>query len=333
MQNRHDAAENDDVIHLSVIVPAYNEAEVLPEFHNRLSNVLKSLPMRADIIYVNDGSRDRTAEVIGELRESDSRIGLIDLSRNFGKEVALTAGLDHAQGDMVIVIDADLQDPPELIPELIKQWEEGYDVVYAKRIRRKGETALKKITAAAFYRLMQHVGPVTIPRDTGDFRLLSRRAVEAVKQLRERHRFMKGIFAWVGYPQKAVPYERDPRYAGETKWSYWRLWNFALEGITAFTVVPLKLATYVGVMVAIVSFSYGVYIILKTLIYGADVAGYPSLMVIILFLGGLQLIAIGILGEYLGRMFNETKDRPLYLVQEYLPAQPASSNERDNIML
>ena len=302
---------------LSVIVPAYNEQEVLPEFHRRVTSVLQSLALDYEIVYVNDGSKDKTLELLQELQSDDRNTAIVDLSRNFGKEIALTAGLDYARGDAVIVIDADLQDPPELIPELISGWREGYDVVYATRAAREGETFMKKATAHLFYRVVQSISRFKIPEDTGDFRLLSRRAVDALKQLREQHRFMKGLFAWIGYPQKAVPYRRDPRFAGETKWNYWKLWNFAIEGITSFTIAPLKLATYVGLIVALGAFSYGGFIIVRTLIFGNPVAGYPSLLVAVLFLGGVQLVALGIIGEYLGRMFDETKGRPLYLVNAY----------------
>lgn len=305
---------------LSVVVPAFNEAEGLPRFHDRLSTVLQGLPLQAEIVYVNDGSQDGTLEVMRNIAFQDGRVAIVDLSRNFGKEIALTAGLDHARGDAVVVIDADLQDPPELIPELVRRWREGYDVVYAKRSARDGDSWLKKLTAFMFYRLIQRTAHVRIPPDTGDFRLLSRRAIEALAKLREQHRFMKGLFAWIGYPQVAVPYRREPRHAGKTKWNYWRLWNFALEGITSFTAAPLKLASYLGLVTALVAFAYAAIIVYKTLLFGEPVRGYPSLMVVVLFLGGVQLITIGILGEYIGRMFDETKNRPLYLVQEYRPA-------------
>jgi glycosyltransferase involved in cell wall biosynthesis len=314
---------------LSVVVPAYNEQPVLAAFHNRLSPVLDGLDVSAEIVYVNDGSTDNTVEVMHSLSSTDPRVSVVDLSRNFGKEVALTAGLDHASGDAVVVIDADLQDPPELIPELIRQWRQGYDVVYAKRTTRRGETVLKRATAYAFYRVLQWIGGGGIPEDTGDFRLLSRRAVDALKQLREQHRFMKGLFSWIGYPQKAVPYSREPRPAGKTKWSYWRLWNFALEGITAFTTAPLKVATYLGLLTATGAFIYGLGLIIVTLMYGNPVPGYPSLMVVILFLGGIQLVALGIIGEYLGRMFDETKGRPLYFVKEYIPPRDKTDLSTD----
>jgi len=305
---------------LSVVVPAYNEEEVLPDFHKRISSVLENMSTEAEIVYVNDGSTDNTLAVMQGLQESDPRVAIVDLSRNFGKEIALTAGLDHASGDAVVVIDADLQHPPELIPELVKHWMEGYDVVYAKRFSRSGEGVIKKATTFVFYRLIQMVSRLKIPQDAGDYRLLSRRALESLKQLREQHRFMKGLFAWIGYPQKSVPYRPDPRYSGQTKWNYWTLWNFALEGITSFSIAPLKLATYIGLVTAIVAFIYAGVIVYQTLAYGNPVAGYPSLMVIILFLGGVQLITIGIIGEYLGRMFDETKQRPLYFLKGYEPS-------------
>lgn len=304
---------------LSIVVPAYNEQEVLPSFHQRLKQALAGLPYTLEVIYINDGSKDSTLEIMETLYADDPSVAIVDLSRNFGKEIALSAGLHKATGDAVVVIDADLQDPPELIPQLIKEWENGIDVVYAKRTQRKGETWLKKTTAAGFYRLMQKLSRVSIPEDTGDFRLMSRRAVDALNTLTEHHRFMKGLFAWIGYKQKAVYYDRDPRFAGETKWNYWKLWNFALDGITSFTTAPLKFATYIGFATAFFAFLYGIFMVVRTLIYGNPVAGYPSLIVIILFLGGVQLMAIGVVGEYIGRIFNETKRRPLYFLNEYKP--------------
>lgn len=308
---------------LTVIVPLFNEEAGLAEFHRRLSAVLDGLPLAAEVIYVNDGSSDASMALLRSLREADERIGVIDLSRNFGKELAMTAGLDQARGDAVVIIDADLQDPPELIPDLIGEWRNGYDVVYAQRVARKGESIIKVFTAHGFYRLIQRTNRVRIPLDAGDFRLLSRRAVRSLLQLPEQHRFMKGLFAWIGHRQKAVPYERDKRFAGESKFNYWRLWNFAIEGFTSFTIAPLKVATYVGALIALVAFAYAAWIVFKTLAYGDPVPGYPSLMVVVLMLGGVQLITIGVLGEYVGRMFNETKRRPLYLVNEFLPVGKA----------
>lgn len=314
---------------LSVVVPVYNEEEVLPECQRRLSDVLRSLPLDYEIVYVDDGSSDKSVEILRTLARDDPHATIVELSRNFGKEIASSAGLDYAQGDAVVIIDADLQDPPELIIEFVRQWQAGYDVVYGTRIAREGETLLKKTTAHLFYRFMHATTRINMPPDTGDFRLLSRRAVDALTRLREQHRFMKGLFAWIGYPQTGVPYRRDPRFAGETKWNYWRLWNFAIEGITSFTIAPLKLATYVGLATALFAFGYGAIIIMKTLLYGSEVPGYPSLMVVILFLGGIQLLALGIIGEYLGRTFDETKGRPLYFVQAYRPAGRRSS--ADNV--
>jgi glycosyltransferase involved in cell wall biosynthesis len=304
---------------LSVVVPVYNESEVLPEFHERLAAVLDKLDLRSEILYINDGSSDSSLEVIGRLRERDARVGLINLSRNFGKELAMTAGFDQAQGDAVVVIDSDLQDPPELIVEFIRQWRAGFDVIYGKRTTRDGESAVKKVTAFMFYRVIQMISRVKIPVDTGDYRLMSRRAVDALLKLREQHRFMKGLFAWIGYKTCAVEYQRDARFAGTSSFNYWKLWNFALEGVTSFTTAPLKIATYLGLAVALYAFIYGAIIIYKTLVFGSSVAGYPSLMVVVLFLGGIQLVGIGIIGEYLGRMFDESKRRPLYLVQDFLP--------------
>ena len=307
----------DDAPVFSVVVPVFNEAEVLDEFHRRLSSVMARMGAW-EVIYVNDGSTDETLALLTSLRAADPSVGVLNLARNFGKEVAMTAGLDHARGSAVVVIDADLQDPPELIEGLVAEWRAGYDVVYAQRRARSGETWLKTATASAFYSLMQRVGHVHMPRDTGDFRLMSRRVVQAVVSLREHHRFMKGLFAWVGFPSKAVLYDRAPRYAGTTKWNYWRLWNFALEGVTSFTVVPLRLATYIGLFVASLSVFYGTVIVLRALLFGNPVAGYPSLMTVILFLGGVQLMTLGVIGEYLGRVFNETKQRPLYIVERFL---------------
>lgn len=314
---------------ISVVVPVYNEQEVLPDFHARLSTACSALNHDIEIIYINDGSTDATLSILEDLYTNDPHVAIVDLSRNFGKEIAVTAGLHKAQGDAVVVIDADLQDPPELIPRLIEEWQNGYDVVYARRNQRKGETWLKKTSAAGFYRIIQRLSKVRIPEDTGDFRLLSRRAVDALNTLSEQHRFMKGLFAWIGYKQKAVYYDRDPRFAGTSKWNYWKLWNFALDGITSFTTAPLKFASYLGFITAFVAFVYGVYMVVRTLIFGNPVPGYPSLIVIILFLGGVQLMAIGVVGEYVGRIFNETKRRPLYFLNDYKPRRDAEQHSEE----
>jgi polyisoprenyl-phosphate glycosyltransferase len=316
-------ARNQDEI-ISIVVPAYNEADGIAEFNRRLAAVRATLAERSEVVYVNDGSRDDTLAILRLLRQRDPTIAIVNLSRNFGKEIALTAGLDHSRGDATIVIDADLQDPPELIPRLISYWREhDADVVFAQRRSRAGETWLKRASSFAFYRVMNALGQQPVPVDTGDFRLLSRRAADAVRTLREQHRFMKGLFAWIGFRQIAVPYQRDRRLVGRTKWSYWKLWNLSLEAITSFSLLPLKMASYVGLFTAIVAVFYGVYIIGLTVLFGNPVAGYPSLLVIILFLGGVQLLSLGIIGEYLGRIFNETKNRPLYFVDEVLPARLA----------
>lgn len=304
---------------LSVVIPVYDEQEVVRSFQQRLAVTLDRFSEETEIIYVNDGSTDGTLAVLHELRAHDPRVAILDLSRNFGKEIAMSAGLEHARGEAVVIIDADLQDPPEVIPEFVREWRNGYDVVYGRRSAREGESWLKKLSAFGFYRLIQAVSRVKIPADTGDFRLLSQRAVESLGLLREQHRFMKGLYSWIGYPQKEIVYRRDPRFAGKTKWNYWRLWNFALDGITSFTVAPLKIATYLGLITATAAFIYAIVVVYKTLVFGDPVRGYPSLMVVVLFLGGIQLTFLGVIGEYLGRMFNETKKRPLYLLKDYLP--------------
>lgn len=304
---------------ISVVVPVYNEEEALPEFHRRLAVVLDALSTLSEIIYVNDGSRDGTMALLAALHDADARVAVVDFSRNFGKEVALTAGLDHASGEAVIVIDADLQDPPELIPDMIRAWTAGHDVVLMRRKSRAQDSWLKSTTSHFFYRAMGHIGTIDIAENVGDFRLLSHRAVAALRRFPERGRFMKGLFAWIGFPCHIIDYDRDARYAGQTKWTYWRLWNFALEGITSFSVLPLKCASYVGFATALAAFAYGIFVVAKTLLYGDPVRGYPTLVTLVLLLGGLQLIALGIIGEYLARIFIEVKQRPLYLVQRRLP--------------
>jgi polyisoprenyl-phosphate glycosyltransferase len=312
----------------SIVVPMFNEADGVRELHRRLSAVMDTLGSW-EVVYVNDGSRDATLLEVQALHAADGRIAIVNLSRNFGKEIATTAGLDHARGEAVIVIDADLQDPPEVIPDLVAGWRAGFDMVYAQRRVREGETWAKRTTATLFYRLMGQLGRVNLPRNAGDFRLMSRRVVDALSEMREQHRFMKGLFAWVGFPSMAVQYDRAARHAGTTKWNYWGLWNLALEGITSFTVMPLKIATYLGLGVALVSVAYAIVIIIKTLFFGNPVAGYPSLVTIVLFLGGVQLMTLGVIGEYLGRIFNETKQRPLYFVERYVPAATRAPQDAD----
>lgn len=301
---------------LCIIVPVFNEAAVLPLLMPRLDAALRALDADVQVLFVDDGSSDATPHELVRIANNDVRVAVIRLARNFGKEAAMTAGLDHADADAVVIIDADLQDPPEVIATFWEHFDAGADVVYGVRSTRAGESWLKRLTAATFYRLIDRMSDTPIPRDTGDFRLMSRRAVDALKQLRERHRFMKGLFGWVGFKQVPVHYHRDPRAAGKSKFNFWKLWNFALEGITSFSTVPLRIATYVGLATALVAFIYGAIIVAKTLMYGEPVRGYPSLMSVMLFLGGVQLVALGIIGEYLGRMYEETKRRPLYLIGE-----------------
>ena len=306
---------------LSVIVPAFNEEDVLPIFHQRLINALCDAQISWEVLYIDDGSSDHTVDIIKSLQANYPMVSLVKLSRNFGKEAAVSAGLKFARGEAIVIIDADLQDPPELITEMLVVWQQdSADMVNMRRRKREGETWLKKVTAHAFYRVINRLSDVTIPADVGDFRLISRRAVDALNQLPETNRFMKGLFAWVGYKQVTVEYDRQPRAAGNTKWHYLKLWNFALEGITGFSVAPLKIATYAGFMSATGAFIYALIFFIKTLLYGDPVQGFPTLIVTILMLGGLQLMATGILGEYLGRLFIESKQRPLYLLDEYSPA-------------
>ena len=307
---------------ISLVVPAYNEEPVLPEFLARARAALESTGLTWEIIFADDGSSDATAKLIRGYRRHDSRIGLVSLSRNYGKEIAMTAGVDHARGQAVVVIDADLQDPPEFIADLVARWKEGFDVVYARRTAREGETTLKRLSAYLFYRAINKLADQPIPADVGDFRLMSRRAVDALSRLRERHRFMKGLFAWIGFRQIEVPYSRAPRAAGRTKWNYWRLWNFSIEGITSFSIRPLQFASYFGLLTSGLAAIYGLFIIMHTIIFNNPVAGYPSLIVIILFLGGTQLLTLGIIGEYVGRIFNEAKNRPLYFIAETFLESP-----------
>lgn len=303
---------------ITILVPAYNEQEVLHLLYDRLEKLInENTNYDFEVLLVNDGSKDKTFEIMQELREKDKRFCYLNLSRNFGKETAMIAGLDYCKGDAVVIIDADLQDPPELIPEMIKYWEEGYDDVYAKRKSREGETWLKKFTSKMYYRVLQGFTRIEIQKDTGDFRLLDRRCVEALKSMRENQRYTKGLFSIIGYNKKEILYDRDPRAAGQTKWNYGKLIDLSIDGITSFTTSPLRWAALIGCGVSVIGFVYMLYIIIKTIVTGIDVPGYASLMVVILFLGGIQLIFLGIIGEYLGRTFNESKHRPLYFIERY----------------
>ena len=312
---------------LTVVVAACNEAESLPLLHPRIRAALDALGgLRTRVLYVDDGSRDGTWDVLCRIAAADPGVALLRLSRNFGKEAALTAGLDRVEEGAAMILDADGQDPPELIPEFVARWREGYDDVYGTRVAREGEGWVRRGAAVLFYRVMGRLSRTPVPADTGDYRLLSPRALAALRQLRERHRFMKGLFGWVGFRRVALPYRRAPRLAGRSKFGLWRLWNFALEGITSFSTAPLRVATYLGLLTALAAFAGGVVVVAKTLLWGDRVAGWPTLMVVILFLGGVQLIALGLIGEYLGRLYEEAKQRPLYLVEAWrAPATGVSS--------
>ena len=303
---------------VTILVPAYNEQEVLHLLYDRLEKLMnENANYDFEVLLVNDGSKDKTFEIMQELREKDKRFCYLNLSRNFGKETAMIAGLDYCKGDAVVIIDADLQDPPELIPEMIKCWEEGYDDVYARRRTRDGETWLKKFTSKMYYRILQSFTSIQLQIDTGDFRLLDRRCVEALKSMRENQRYTKGLFSFIGYNKKEILYDRDARAAGKTKYNYGRMINLSIDGITSFTTSPLRWAAIFGVIISLIAFVYMLYIIIKTIVTGIDIPGYASLMVVILFLGGIQLIFLGIIGEYLGRTFSESKHRPLYFIERY----------------
>jgi glycosyltransferase involved in cell wall biosynthesis len=293
----------------------FNEAGNIPLLLEKLKDVLQKIGLSYELICVNDGSGDSTLLDLIAAREFMSELKIINLSRNFGKEIALTAGLHYSSGNAVIPIDADLQDPPEIIIELVNKWQEGFDVVYAQRIARQGESWLKRFTAWLFYGVIKNISKISIPSNTGDFRLIDRSVVDAINRMPERSRFMKGLFAWVGFNQTAIYFHRPPRHAGTTKWNYWKLWNLALDGITSFSLVPLKIWSYLGLITALLSFLYAFFIIFRTIILGIDIPGYASLMVALLFLSGIQMFGLGILGEYLGRVYEEVKERPLYLVR------------------
>ena len=303
---------------ITIIVPAYNEEESLPYLYERLNNLMNQMNQyEFEILFINDGSKDNTLELIKKYREEDQRYCYVDFSRNFGKETAMIAGLDYATGDAVIFIDADLQDPPELIPQLIGYWEEGYDDVYARRRSREGETFLKKFTSKMYYRILQKMTRIEIQQDTGDFRLIDRRCVNALKKLRESQRNTKSMFSWIGYKKKEVLYDRDARVAGKTKWNYMKLIDLAIDGITSFTTSPLKISTWLAIPTFIAFFVYFIYVIVKCIVTGIVMQAFQAIILMVLFFSGVQILLFGIMGEYLGRIFNETKNRPLYLVNEY----------------
>ncbi|MBI5017575.1 MAG: glycosyltransferase family 2 protein [Deltaproteobacteria bacterium] len=301
---------------VSVVVPVYNEAEVIFESYKRLKRVLEGLDEPYELIFVNDGSRDATAVMLGCLCDTDPKVRLIDFSRNFGHQTAITAGMEHASGDAVVVIDADLQDPPEVIPEMIAKWREGYDVVYGKRAERKGDTFFKRFTAAAFYRLLDRLTDVDIPVDTGDFRLIDRKVCDALKTVKERNRYVRGIVSWLGFKQTGVEFVREERFAGETKYPLRKMLRFAVDAITSFSHKPLKLSSYVGVAVSLGSFAYLAVVVYLKLFTTTTVTGWASTMAVSLFFNGIVLMMLGILGSYVGRIYDEAKGRPLYVVRE-----------------
>lgn len=303
---------------ITIIIPAYNEEESLEKLYDRLSKVVNGITnYEFEMLFINDGSKDKTKDILKELREKDNRVSYVNFSRNFGKETAMMAGMDYAKGDAVVFIDADLQDPPELIPELIKYWEQGYDDVYAKRRSRKGETFIKKFTSKMYYKILQSLTRVEIQKDTGDFRLLDIRCVNALRKMRESQRCSKSMFSWIGYNKKEVLFDRDPRIAGTTKWNYKKLVDLAIDGITSFTTSPLRISTYLSIPTFLTLFIYFIYVIVKCITQDVAMQAFQAIILICLFFFGTIILLIGIIGEYLGRIFNETKNRPLYFVDDY----------------
>ena len=300
---------------LSLVVPVFNEEEAVDLFLDTVVPLLERASLRFELVFVNDGSRDSTFARLFDRGRGDRRIRVVNLSRNFGKEAALTAGIDHARGDILIPMDIDLQDPPELIQPFIARWREGYDIVYGVRSARDTDTRAKRMSAGWFYKVFNSLSAVRIPPNVGDFRLVDRRAVEVLRQLPERNRFMKGLFAWVGFNSIGVPYERPPRAIGTTKFSFWRLWNFALDGVVSFSTAPLRAWFYVGVVIATIAVLYALFIVTRVLLFGIDTPGYASLLIAVLLMGAIQLLSLGIIGEYLGRLFLEVKGRPIYVVE------------------
>lgn len=313
---------------ITILVPCYNEEKALPIFYKEISSVIENLNnYEWELLFINDGSKDNTATVIELIQKADKRVAFIDLSRNFGKEAAMLAGFDYAKGDALIIMDADLQDPPSLIPEMIKYWENGYDDVYAKRKTRGQESWLRKHLSLAYYSLLQKMTRIDVLQNVGDFRLLDRKCIESLKELRESERYTKGLFCWIGYKKKEVLFDRGNRSAGKSAWNLSKLFDLALEGITSFTTAPLRISTFLGFFISLVAFIYMCVVWIKAIIWGDPVAGYPSLVMIILFLGGVQLISLGIIGEYLGRIFNETKKRPPYILGKYIESEVGNHRE------
>jgi len=327
---RRAAARKDQPL-ISLLVPVFNEAEVLSHFLQETRRVLTELNLPYQYIFIDDGSRDTTADQIAKEIENGLPGRLIALSRNFGKEAAMSAGLAHADGDILVILDADLQDPPDLLPQMVEGWRSGYDVVYGVRVDRSSDTLMKRSTAGLFYKVFNRLANIDMPANAGDFRLIDRVVVDALLKLPERNRFMKGLFAWVGFPAMAIPYERPPRRAGQGKWNYWKLWNFAIDGITAFTTLPLRVWLYGGAVIAGLGFLYAMVLVIRVMIYGIDVPGYASLMVAVLVFSGVQLLSIGMIGEYVARLFNETKQRPVYLIQDIIQNDaPSHEGRREN---
>jgi len=312
---------------LSIVVPMFNEEEAMDAFFKRVQRVLQTVTPSYEIVCVNDGSRDLTLARLRQRAQQDERIKVVNLSRNFGKEIALSAGLDHATGEAVIPIDADLQDPPEVIPLMVSKWRAGAKLVLAKRRDRSSDSWLKRLTANGAYWLFSKLTHPRIPQNVGDFRLMDREVVNAIKRLPERSRFMKGLFAWIGYEAETVEYDREARSAGETKWNYWKLWNFALDGITSFSSLPLRVWSYLGFGVSLFAMAYLGFTVAKTMIFGLDVPGYASLMSVILFFNGILLVGIGVIGEYLARIFTEVKARPLYIVSETIGIKASGQSD------
>jgi len=310
---------------LSVVVPVHNEEEVIRFFLQETRPVLERTGLAYEYIFIDDGSRDRTADILSGELAGGLPGRLLGLSRNFGKEAALSAGLEAARGDIAVIIDADLQDPPELILQMLDGWRAGYDVVYGLRVDRSSDTLMKRSTADMFYRLFNRLANIDMPANAGDFRLIDRAVIDALLRLPERNRFMKGLFAWVGFPAMALPYERPPRKAGTGKFNYWKLWNFALDGLTGFTTLPLRVWFYGGALISLIAFTYALFLTFRVLVSGVDVPGYASLMVVLLFFSGVQLLSIGMIGEYIARLFNEAKQRPVYILQDVIEgAAPAA---------
>ena len=311
----------------SIVVPVYNEENVIKEFYNRTTAVLSSLKERYEIIFINDGSVDNSLTILRELHAEDSSVKVINFSRNFGHQMAITAGMDYSAGNAVIIMDSDLQDPPEVIAKLVERWKEGHDVVYAVREARKGETLFKRLTATLFYRLIVKITNVSMHADVGDFRLMDKKVIDIFRTVRERHRFIRGLVSWVGFKQTGISYIRNERFAGETKYPFRKMLKFAIDGITSFSFLPLQLAMYAGAIISLMSFASGIYILCLRTITGRFIPGIAGILVSVLFLGGIQLLFLGLIGEYIGRMYDEIKQRPLYIVQEFLGFNQKNNNE------